>query len=107
MNQELQDFLKKHGVDKIEKLTIDQLFEYQQSIEPLTQMYKDVFDLYKDALDKEKIKELFIDAAKNGKRFYCVLAIEDRDFEIDTETLDSQENHVPCLFGIDDFETTD
>lgn len=107
MNQELQDFLKKQGVDSIEKLTIDQLFEYQQSIEPLTQMYKDVFDLYKDVLDKGKIKEMFVDATKNGKRFYCVLAIEDEDFEIDTETLDVPENHIPCLFGIDDFDTTD
>lgn len=107
MNKRFENYIHKLGKSSPVQLSIEQLFEYQQSIEPLTQMYKDVFDLYKDALDKEKIKELFIDAAKNGKRFYCVLAIEDRDFEIDTETLDSQENHVPCLFGIDDFETTD
>ena len=65
-------------------------------------MYKDVFDLYKDVLDINQAKEMFIEAASTGRCFYCVAMIEDFAGFCDVPPFEPQYTQ-PYEIGIRDF----
>lgn len=104
MNKDFESYIKSIGKNTPDQLSIDELFDYQSQIDSvMTDCYRMNLNNSGALFDKDKVKQLLIEAAVSGRRFYCVEMIEDFVGLSDVPPFEPQYTQ-PYEIGIDDFD---
>ncbi len=104
MNKRFKNYIKSIGKTKPEQLSIDELLDYQSQIDRVRTLgYKINLEESEELFDKNQVKQLLIEAASSGRRFYCVRMIEDFIGYSDVPPFEPMYTQ-PYEIGIDDFD---